>query len=57
MVYGLNTFRERFRAFTENYVIIGGTACDQMLSKTAISPRATEGNCYPSRALIRSFLP
>lgn len=42
MVYGLDTFRERFRTFTDNYVIIGGTACDQMLSKTAIQPRATE---------------
>ena len=42
MVYGIDTFRERFRAFTDNYVIIGGAACDQMLSRTAISPRATE---------------
>lgn len=42
MVYGLDKFRETFRPFTKNYVIIGGTACDQMLSKTAIEPRATE---------------
>ena len=42
MVYGLDKFRETFRPFTNNYVIIGGTACDQMLSKTAIEPRATE---------------
>ena len=42
MVYGLDTFRERFRTFTDNYVIIGGAGCDQMLSKTAIQPRATE---------------
>jgi len=42
MVYGLDTFTERFRAFTDNYVIIGGTACDQLLSRTAIQPRATE---------------
>jgi hypothetical protein len=42
MVYGLDTFSERFRAFTDNYVIIGGTACDQLLSRTAIQPRATE---------------
>lgn len=42
MVYGLNTFRERFRSFSDNYVIIGGTACDLMLSGTAIPPRATE---------------
>lgn len=42
MVYGLDKFREMFRAFTENYIIIGGTACDRMLSRTAIEPRATE---------------
>ena len=42
MVYGLKKFREAFRDFTDNYVIIGGAACDQMLSKTAIDPRATE---------------
>jgi hypothetical protein len=42
MVYGLDTFSERIRAFTDNYVIIGGTACDQLLSRTAIQPRATE---------------
>ena len=42
MVYGLDAFRERFRAFTDNYVIIGGTACDLMLSRTAVAPRATE---------------
>ena len=42
MVYGLDLFRERFRNFTDNYVIIGGTACDQMLSGTAVEPRPTE---------------
>ena len=42
MVYGLNTFRERFRTYTDNYVIIGGTACDLLLSGSAIPPRATE---------------
>lgn len=42
MVVGIERFREAFREFTDNYVIIGGTACDIVLSETAILPRATE---------------
>lgn len=28
MVDGLDKFANHFEAFTENYVLIGGTACD-----------------------------
>ena len=28
MVRGLDIFREHFKDFEQNYVIIGGTACD-----------------------------
>lgn len=28
MVRGLDIFREHFKDYAENYVIIGGTACD-----------------------------
>lgn len=41
MVGGLNKFREAFRRFTDNFVIIGGTACDQVLTDTDMPPRAT----------------
>ena len=41
MVKGIEKFREAFSAFSENYVIIGGTACDAVLSKTMAEPRAT----------------
>ena len=41
MVKGIEKFREAFSAFSENYVIIGGTACDAVLSKTMVEPRAT----------------
>lgn len=41
MVKGIEKFREAFNAFSDNYVIIGGTACDAALSKTLIEPRAT----------------
>ena len=38
---GLEKFREAFRAYSENYVIIGGTACDIAMTGTAVHPRAT----------------
>ena len=38
MVGGLNTFREAFRRFTDNFVIIGGTACDEVLSRDYLHP-------------------
>ena len=41
MVKGIEKFREAFSAFSDNYVIIGGTACDAVLSKTMVEPRAT----------------
>lgn len=41
MVGGLNIFRERFARFSDNFVIIGGTACDEILSGTEMRPRAT----------------
>ena len=41
MVKGIEKFRETFSAFSDNYVIIGGTACDAVLSKTMVEPRAT----------------
>ncbi len=41
MVGGLDIFRERFSQFSDNFVIIGGTACDEILSGTGMRPRAT----------------
>ena len=38
---GLEKFREAFEAYSENYVIIGGTACDIALTGTTVRPRAT----------------
>lgn len=42
MVVGLDTFKEAFAEFKDNYVIIGGTACDIILSDTDMRPRATD---------------
>lgn len=38
---GLEKFREAFEAYSDNYVIIGGTACDITMTGTTVRPRAT----------------
>jgi hypothetical protein len=42
MVRGLETFREHFTDFTDNYIIIGGTACDIIIENVGLTPRATK---------------
>lgn len=41
MVGGLEKFREAFARFSDNFVIIGGTACDEVLAGTIMRPRPT----------------
>lgn len=41
MVTGIDKFREAFSGYADNYVIIGGTACDIVLQDTDMRPRAT----------------
>ena len=38
---GLEKFREAFEGYCDNYVIIGGTACDIAMTGTIVRPRAT----------------
>ena len=38
---GINNFRKAFESYSENYVIIGGTACDLVMTGTVVRPRAT----------------
>lgn len=38
---GLEKFRDAFETFSDNYVIIGGTACDITMTGTVVRPRAT----------------
>lgn len=38
---GLDKFREAFGDYSDNYVIIGGTACDIVMTGTVVRPRAT----------------
>jgi hypothetical protein len=38
---GLDKFKEAFADFTDNYVIIGGSACEINMTGTEVRPRAT----------------
>jgi hypothetical protein len=42
MVIGIDKFREYFKDFIGNYIIIGGTACDIILDDAGFTPRATK---------------
>ncbi len=42
MVEGLESFREKFKDFTDCYTVIGGAACDILMSEAEISFRATK---------------
>jgi len=41
MVGGLEKFRVAFADFSDNFVIVGGTACDEVLAGTAMRLRPT----------------
>jgi len=42
MVIGFDKFIEKFRNFTDNYVVIGGCACDWLFSHRDARFRATK---------------
>lgn len=42
MVRGLELFKRYFEHFSDNYVIIGGTACDIIIEEAGFVPRATK---------------
>ena len=42
MVRGLDIFKKYFEQYTDNYVIIGGTACDIIIEEAGFVPRATK---------------
>lgn len=42
MVRGLDAFREYFKDYVGNYVIIGGTACSELIEDEGLKPRATK---------------
>lgn len=42
MVKGLDIFRERFREYSDQYLLIGGTACDLAMTAAGLEFRATK---------------
>lgn len=42
MVKGMNVFKKYFKEYTEQYVLIGGTACDLLMEDAGIDFRATK---------------
>ena len=42
MVTGLELFKEHFRPYADNYVLIGGTACELALEEAGLPFRATK---------------
>ena len=42
MVYGIEIFKKYFKDYFEQYVIIGGTACDILLEEIGVPFRATK---------------
>jgi hypothetical protein len=42
MVIGLDIFQKYFTAYSDNYVIIGGTACNILIEEAGLRPRATK---------------
>lgn len=42
MIIGLDKFKSYFEEFQDNYLIIGGTACDIIIEEAGLKPRATK---------------
>ena len=42
MVRGFESFQEHFKGYEDCYTIIGGTACDILMSEAALPLRATK---------------
>jgi len=42
MVRGIDVFRSFFRDFSDNYILIGGAACDEHLNEAGLTFRATK---------------
>ena len=56
MVTGLESFRRWFAEYTDQYTIIGGTACDLLMSEDGLDFRATHAR-GGGRAEFQCFFP
>jgi hypothetical protein len=46
VVRGLDKFREQFRAYADQYVLIGGAACDLLMEEAGLEFRATKARAW-----------
>jgi hypothetical protein len=57
---GINTFKNKFKDYTDYYTIIGGTACDILLSEADLRKRSskkTQINIYDQlTTYLRPFI-
>jgi len=42
MVVGMDSFREKFKDYSDCYAVIGGTACDILMAEADMDFRATK---------------
>lgn len=42
MIRGIDTFKKWFKGYEDRYVIIGGTACDLLMTNAGLGFRATK---------------
>ncbi len=42
MVIGIDRFKDHFREYEDEYILIGGSACDILLSEAGLTFRATK---------------
>ena len=42
MITGIESFKEQFKDMVNQYAIIGGTACDLLMSEVGVDFRATK---------------
>lgn len=54
MVIGIDSFKEWFKGSEEQYAIIGGTACDILMTEEGLDFRATKVREY--RSFIGSLI-
>ena len=55
MVRGIESFREWFRGHEEQYAIIGGTACDLLMTDGGLDFRATKDIDLVGRDLDKAY--
>ena len=56
MATGMDSFKEWFKGSEEQYAIIGGTACDILMTEEGLDFRATKQNAGSLVAKVQNLL-